>query len=64
MWLEDRIVRIDAASGKVEKSLNFGDLVPEGMTDINSVLNGIAAKDGRLYITGKNWPVLYELEFK
>ena len=25
------------------------------------VLNGIAVKDGRIFLTGKNWPRLYEI---
>ena len=26
------------------------------------VLNGIAVMDGRIFLTGKNWPRMYEIE--
>jgi glutamine cyclotransferase len=48
-------------TGKAE----FEKLMPEGFKgDYNKVLNGIAynPQNGHLYITGKNWPVLYEIE--
>lgn len=58
------IVRIDPKSGEVIEFLNFARYVPKdyaGSADF--VLNGIAwDREGRkLYLTGKNWPILYEL---
>ena len=31
-------------------------------TKNTDVLNGIAVQDGRIYLTGKRWPRLYEVE--
>jgi len=59
------IVIIDPAKGKVLGKADFKDLIPEGYeNDSGQVLNGIAwnPENGHLYITGKNWPVLYEVE--
>jgi glutamine cyclotransferase len=59
------IVIIDPLSGKVIGKLECKDLMPEGsLNDYGKVLNGIAYNpvSGHLYITGKNWPVLYEIE--
>ena len=39
--------------------------MPKGSEgDFSKVLNGIAYNpaNGHLYVTGKNWPVLYEIE--
>jgi glutaminyl-peptide cyclotransferase len=59
-------VRIDPASGRVVAAIDLkgllgpGDIV-RGQTD---VLNGIAydAKRDRLFVTGKNWPKLFEIK--
>jgi glutamine cyclotransferase len=59
------IVIIDPATGKVLGQLECKDLIPKGLqNDFSTVLNGIAYNPatGHLYITGKNWPVLYEIE--
>lgn len=64
---ESFIIVIDPESGKVTGKIELGDLMPAGSKgDYNKVLNGIAYNpgNGHLYITGKNWPVLYELELK
>jgi len=66
VWQTDRIARIDPATGKVvgwidcTGLLNPADRV-EGQTD---VLNGIAydAATGRLWVTGKRWPKLFEIK--
>ena len=58
------IARIDPKSGKVIEFLNFANYVPKELVgDRDRVLNGIAwdPEHRRLYITGKDWPVLYEL---
>jgi glutaminyl-peptide cyclotransferase len=65
VWQTDFILRIDPATGKVVGIVNMAgllkrkDIVP-GQTD---VLNGIAydAKGDRLFVTGKNWPKLFEI---
>lgn len=61
---ESYIVIIDAATGKVTGKLGLDDLMPPGTRgDLGKVLNGIAynPKTGHLYITGKDWAVLYEI---
>lgn len=64
IWGTDRIARIDPASGRVKAWIDLSALsrqVPRRGYD--DVLNGIAwdAKGGRLFVTGKNWPTLYEV---
>jgi glutamine cyclotransferase len=64
IWHQDLIVRIDPASGVIIGVIDLRDLaaaVP--VTDPEAVLNGIAYDDksGKLYVTGKNWPALYEI---
>ncbi|OYX50025.1 MAG: hypothetical protein B7Y97_08025 [Sphingomonas sp. 32-66-10] len=64
IWHQDLIVRIDPASGVIIGVIDLRDLaaaVP--VRDSEAVLNGIAYDDktGKLYITGKNWPSLYEI---
>ncbi|KAK0339848.1 hypothetical protein LTR94_032917, partial [Friedmanniomyces endolithicus] len=58
------IVRIDPGSGEVKGVVDLSELVARaGVTDRDSVANGIAydrAKH-RIFVTGKNWPELYEI---
>ncbi len=61
---ESYISVIDPGSGKVLGKLDLQDLLPKGSAgDLNQVLNGIAYNSltGHLYVTGKRWPVLYEI---
>jgi glutaminyl-peptide cyclotransferase len=61
---ESYIVIIDPLSGKVLGKLDLHKLMPKGFEgDMGKVLNGIAfnPQTGHLFITGKDWPVLYEL---
>ncbi|MBN2481907.1 MAG: glutaminyl-peptide cyclotransferase [Bacteroidales bacterium] len=61
---ETYIVIIDLKTGKVTGKLDLDKLIPEGTKgDMNKVLNGIAfnAVNQNLYVTGKHWPVLYEI---
>jgi glutamine cyclotransferase len=68
VWQTNSIVRIDPATGHVVGIINLAgllkasDIVP-GQTD---VLNGIAydAKKDRLFVTGKNWPKLFEIKLR
>jgi glutamine cyclotransferase len=65
IWMSDRIVRIDPASGKVLGYINLKDLLP--LSDKNpdtEVLNGIAfdKAGNRIFITGKKWPKLFEIK--
>lgn len=59
------IVRIDAETGKVTGTLNLSTLFPKDIPeDYEHVLNGIAynSDNQTLFITGKFWPVIYEIE--
>ena len=66
VWTTDVIVRIDPGSGNVTGVIDLAGLLPAsdrrpGYTD---VLNGIAydAERDRLFVTGKRWPKLFEIE--
>jgi glutamine cyclotransferase len=64
---ESYIVFIDPASGKVTGKLDLHALMPKGTEgDMGKVLNGIAwnPANGNLFITGKDWPVLYEISLR
>ncbi len=65
IWQTNLIARIDPASGHVVGWIDLAGLLPRadvipGHTD---VLNGIAydAARDRLFITGKNWPKLFQI---
>lgn len=62
VWFDTRIARIDPATGVVIGWVELSALVPSGATG-DEVLNGIAydAARDRVLVTGKRWPVLYEL---
>lgn len=64
VFMTDTIARIDPATGAVSARIDLGAIVAQsGRRDIRDVLNGIAwdAERGRLFVTGKNWPRLYEI---
>ncbi len=65
VWQSDQIVRIDPNSGNVLSVIDFTGLLPESerAQPAENVLNGIAydAETGRLFVTGKYWPKLYEV---
>ena len=52
------------ASGEVLGWIDLSTLYPKSARSGDAVLNGIAydAKAKRLFVTGKNWPQLYEIE--
>ena len=65
VWTEDRIARIDPATGQVVGWIDLtGLLGPEYRIERVDVLNGIAydTEGGRLFVTGKWWPKLFEIE--
>lgn len=68
VYMTNKIVVIDPASGKVEASIDLSALVPKNFfkeeEEENNVLNGIAwdAKAKRLFVTGKKWPKLFEIK--
>ena len=65
VWLTKRIARIDPKSGNVTGWIDLSSL-PEtrNLSDPDAVANGIAYDSGRnrLFVTGKNWPRLYQIE--
>lgn len=62
VWHTQRIARIDPATGRVKGWLDLTPLIPP-VRDGEAVLNGIAYDEAqdRLLVTGKLWPVLYEI---
>jgi glutamine cyclotransferase len=64
IWMTSRIARIDPKTGRVTGWIDLAPLVAEHAPhDEDSVLNGIAYDAGRdrLFVTGKNWPKLFEI---
>ena len=65
VWQTNAILRIDPATGMVTSVIDLrGLLSDEDKTSQTNVLNGIAydAASHRLFVTGKNWPKLFEIE--
>jgi glutamine cyclotransferase len=65
IWQTNRIARIDPETGQVNSWLDLtGLLDTSNLTETVDVLNGIAydAENGRLFVTGKLWPTLFEIE--
>jgi glutamine cyclotransferase len=65
VWHSDRIARISPATGKVLGWIDLTGMLPESeKSSPEAVLNGIAydAAHGRLFVTGKLWPKLFEIE--
>ena len=68
-WQKPLIAIINPSSGIVEGIVNLTKLVKEmeksqSLVKDNDVLNGIAydRENGRLFVTGKNWKKLFEIE--
>ena len=64
IWQTDTIARIDPATGAVVGWIDLSGLLPAAdRTASTDVLNGIAylAEGNRLFVTGKNWPKLFEI---
>lgn len=64
VWYKDYIVRISPSSGEVTGYIDLSRLWPQDQRpDKEAVLNGIAYDEvgKRLFVTGKNWPRLYEI---
>lgn len=67
VWGTDVIARIDPASGNVVGWIDLTGLLPpaqRGTSSVDAVLNGIAydSRHRKLYVTGKLWPKLFEIE--
>lgn len=63
VYTKDFIVIINPENGAIEEEINLIGIYPDKQ-EINNELNGIAYdREGkRLFITGKNWHTLYEIE--
>ncbi len=65
VWQTDRVARIEPATGEVRGWIDLRGLLSEEERAGRrvDVLNGIAydRAAGRLFVTGKLWPVLYEI---
>lgn len=63
VYTTDLIVVIDPKTGVVEATVDCTGLLPRTLRDDRTdVLNGIAVNDGKIYLTGKYWKRLYEIE--
>ena len=67
IWMTNFIVKIDPESGKVVGRMDLSPLAYEAKTKNPKadVLNGIAYNEtsGKVYVTGKMWPNIYEIKF-
>lgn len=61
IWQTPEIVRIDAATGDVLGWVDFSDLVE---TEPRGVLNGIAVRGRTVFVTGKQWESIYQVEVR
>ncbi|WP_426028959.1 glutaminyl-peptide cyclotransferase [Brevundimonas sp. TWP2-3-4b2] len=65
IWQTDFIVRIDPATGRITGVIDLSTLMPDRseLDPTDAVLNGIAwdPVGRRLFVTGKNWPKLFEI---
>jgi glutamine cyclotransferase len=64
IWQTPRIARIDPATGRVTGIIDLSGIANQNTTSRDAVLNGIAwdAQHDRLFVTGKLWPHLYEID--
>ena len=67
VWTKNYIVKIDTARGHVVGILNLEELFLDAKNKNRTidVMNGIAydSVSGNLFVTGKMWPNIYELDF-
>ena len=57
------VIAIDPETGRVLEQITCDQLIKEGQGS-GDVLNGIAQDaSGKIYMTGKNWPKLFEVSF-
>ena len=65
IWHSDRIARISPKDGRILGWIDLTGLLPDDQRiNSESVLNGIAydAKADRLFVTGKQWPKVFEIK--
>lgn len=67
VWLTDLIVRIEPTSGRIDAIVNAASLRSAArVTSRDAVLNGVAYDADRdvFLVTGKLWPVIFEVRFE
>ena len=67
VYTSDLILIINPADGNVEATVDCSGLLPDSLRGPDTdVLNGIAfdPATGKIYLTGKNWPRLYEVRIE
>jgi glutaminyl-peptide cyclotransferase len=64
IWMTNKIAIINPQTGQVKGWIDLSGIYQP--TGYDSVLNGIAydQRTSRLFVTGKNWPNLYEITIK
>jgi glutaminyl-peptide cyclotransferase len=66
IYLTDLIATIDPSSGKITGYIDLNGIMPdrERRSDGDDALNGIAfdETDDRIFVTGKNWPKLFQIK--
>lgn len=65
VWQSDAVVRINPATGAVVGVIDLRGLLSDDEREAGAdVLNGVAydAETDRLFVTGKYWPTLFEIE--
>ncbi|MBE7175499.1 MAG: glutaminyl-peptide cyclotransferase [Mucilaginibacter polytrichastri] len=65
IYQKDTIAVINPRNGEVEQKIDLKGILPQNLRAKNTdVLNGIAydEKTRRLFVTGKKWPRLYQIE--
>lgn len=62
IWLEQKIAIINPQTGQVKGWIDLTEIYQPNNPE--AVLNGIAydAQNNRLFVTGKNWPNIYEIK--
>lgn len=65
IWMTNTVVVIQPENGKVTAVIDGTELVKQGRGN-GDVMNGIAYNPAskKIYMTGKNWPKLFEVKFK
>jgi glutamine cyclotransferase len=67
VWGTEFVLRIDPQSGIIRSEIDFVGILPSSdRRKDTDVMNGIAydAARDRLFVTGKNWPSLFEVRVK
>ncbi|MBU3698810.1 MAG: glutaminyl-peptide cyclotransferase [Candidatus Kapabacteria bacterium] len=65
VWQTEKILRISPETGIVTGVIDMAGILPtSSKTPTTDVFNGIAwdSAHGRVYVTGKNWPSVFQIE--